>query len=434
MHRYASLILRVFFAPLALVLSSYSQTPTRVHYATFGLGFGARALGMGGAFIAIADDITAMSYNPAGLAQLITPEFSLGVRYGAQALNYSGFSIVETSVRYEHDPYTAAYYRFMWDYIGGVVPFKIGEWQITLGLSRSVKGSDKAQYGYLHHYEEFMLPEDSIITDTYERVRVDNQGSTAMTVFSLGIRPFDFLYLGYNLNLWDSDVTRRSIIQRDESFYFPVPNNNSVSIDSTISQSIKLAVSHDFGLLIKLSNVTAGFVYKTPFRADFTSVKDSVKFVGRLNWPLSFGIGMAVRPSEPLTISIDYNFANWSEGRVVYDDDSQEDYPAEGPCDTYQIRLGGEYLISQRVPRIPIRLGFFLNRLFWNDYARKPIRFKGITCGTGLASTRIAVDIAAVYNFGSYNSVWYIASAPIPVPTKESNWEILASVSYRLWK
>ena len=37
-------------------------------------GAGARAMGMGGAFTAVADDATATFYNPAGLAQLKRPE------------------------------------------------------------------------------------------------------------------------------------------------------------------------------------------------------------------------------------------------------------------------------------------------------------------------------------------------------------------------
>ena len=40
-------------------------------------GTGARAVGLGGAFIALADDASAVSFNPAGLAQLLSPEFSL---------------------------------------------------------------------------------------------------------------------------------------------------------------------------------------------------------------------------------------------------------------------------------------------------------------------------------------------------------------------
>ncbi len=39
-------------------------------------GAGARAKGMGGAFIGVADDATAVSWNPAGLAQLDRPEAS----------------------------------------------------------------------------------------------------------------------------------------------------------------------------------------------------------------------------------------------------------------------------------------------------------------------------------------------------------------------
>jgi hypothetical protein len=41
------------------------------------VGSGARALGMGGAFIAVADDATAASWNPGGLIQLERPEISI---------------------------------------------------------------------------------------------------------------------------------------------------------------------------------------------------------------------------------------------------------------------------------------------------------------------------------------------------------------------
>ena len=48
------------------------------------LGAGARAYGMGGAFIARADDATAASWNPAGLTQLESPEFSAVYRFSAR--------------------------------------------------------------------------------------------------------------------------------------------------------------------------------------------------------------------------------------------------------------------------------------------------------------------------------------------------------------
>ncbi|MEJ5305680.1 MAG: outer membrane protein transport protein [Ignavibacteria bacterium] len=44
-------------------------------------GIGARALGMGGAFIGVSDDYTATAYNPAGLFQLKRMEFHGGINY-----------------------------------------------------------------------------------------------------------------------------------------------------------------------------------------------------------------------------------------------------------------------------------------------------------------------------------------------------------------
>src|SRR5262249_54921784 len=48
---------------------------------TLTLGAGARAYGMGGSFLARADDATAASWNPAGLSYLRIPELSLVGNY-----------------------------------------------------------------------------------------------------------------------------------------------------------------------------------------------------------------------------------------------------------------------------------------------------------------------------------------------------------------
>src|SRR5262245_46008711 len=48
---------------------------------TLTLGAGARAFGMGGSFLARADDATAASWNPAGLSYLRIPELSLVGNY-----------------------------------------------------------------------------------------------------------------------------------------------------------------------------------------------------------------------------------------------------------------------------------------------------------------------------------------------------------------
>ncbi|HMK39641.1 MAG TPA: hypothetical protein VK569_09890 [Bacteroidota bacterium] len=48
---------------------------------TPGLGVGARAIGMGGAYTGVANDYSALYWNPAGLAQTIRGEFTIGLNY-----------------------------------------------------------------------------------------------------------------------------------------------------------------------------------------------------------------------------------------------------------------------------------------------------------------------------------------------------------------
>src|SRR5690242_14063757 len=49
---------------------------------------GARSMGMGGAFIGLADDATAAYTNPAGLTKLVTPEVSAEARHTEYTLPY----------------------------------------------------------------------------------------------------------------------------------------------------------------------------------------------------------------------------------------------------------------------------------------------------------------------------------------------------------
>jgi hypothetical protein len=60
--------------------------------------FGARPLAMGGAFVAVADDVHATYWNPAGLTKLLTTEVGATFDTDWQALNYDIFAGVATPV------------------------------------------------------------------------------------------------------------------------------------------------------------------------------------------------------------------------------------------------------------------------------------------------------------------------------------------------
>ena len=90
-------------------------------------GAGARAMGTGGAFIAVADDATAVSYNPAGLAQLLRPEVSLVLEADRRNLALTGFqgqapnqatTFTDTWSRNTHDRPTFASFAVPWKHNG----------------------------------------------------------------------------------------------------------------------------------------------------------------------------------------------------------------------------------------------------------------------------------------------------------------------------
>lgn len=85
------------FSLLAILpFSLYSQTVISKYAGEFmAIGVGARALGMGGAYVAVANDVTSGYYNPAGLANLNYPQISLmhAEQFG-NLVNYDYASVV----------------------------------------------------------------------------------------------------------------------------------------------------------------------------------------------------------------------------------------------------------------------------------------------------------------------------------------------------
>src|SRR5262245_66683585 len=74
---------------------------------------GARALGLGGSFIAVADDATAAQANPGGLMQLAAPEFFVEERFIGGDKNsgeetVAGFFPFQFSSSHEQRPITPA--------------------------------------------------------------------------------------------------------------------------------------------------------------------------------------------------------------------------------------------------------------------------------------------------------------------------------------
>lgn len=104
-------LLSLFF--FISVLSSVAQTTDdAVRITADQLGFGARALGMGGAYTGVADDYSAVYWNPAGLAQMRKMEFWMGISHVK----------FDNDITYRGVPSTAANNATKFNSIGMVFP------------------------------------------------------------------------------------------------------------------------------------------------------------------------------------------------------------------------------------------------------------------------------------------------------------------------
>src|SRR5213075_423349 len=67
------------FFLLFAILPTLAYTAARAKYAGefIAIGVGGRAFGLGGAYVAVANDVTAGYWNPAGLSRLNYPQFTL---------------------------------------------------------------------------------------------------------------------------------------------------------------------------------------------------------------------------------------------------------------------------------------------------------------------------------------------------------------------
>jgi long-subunit fatty acid transport protein len=150
---------------------------------------------------------------------------------------------------------------------------------------------------------------------------------------------------------------------------------------------------------------------------------------GQIDWPATFGFGVATRPVDRLDVALDVIVGQWSKGVYTnsYDSTATTTYLGDphGPqsvhltgdtrllwptpvgaagaaanerqADTFQVRLGTEYRLRvSRAISLPLRAGGVFDRQLTREADAKPVRGIGATAGLGLAAPHFSLDVAWV--------------------------------------
>ncbi|MBP8131711.1 MAG: outer membrane protein transport protein [Candidatus Hydrogenedentes bacterium] len=446
-----SLVAAVLLAPAAAWAQlQINSSPSKV-------GSGARALGMGSAFIAIADDATAASWNPAGLTQLERPELSLV--YSWKRFNEEFDSRVFPGMDDDH----------------GVNLDDLNYASVVYPVRRTIAGRNlllslnyQRQYDFdrsLEYDVRFFTAGAGGITGARFRGDYAQRGSLSTLTPAIAFEITDRLSLGLAVNLWDQSLISSNeweTRQKGASFF---STNGVVTPASFGHYSVEEnyddfeGINYTMGLLFKpTARFSLGMVYHTRFTAEVEYTRRFRSHMGgvpifrtttkrdrEITFPDALGFGMAYRfPNDKLTLSLDVTRREWDDF-VIIDESALTLAPAGGgfgfvtprrtsgvtglpkflsPHDpTYTVRLGAEYVfVDPTKPRqdfLPsLRAGVFYDPEpashrddLWFGFGPalgleskgdgKPDDYYGIALGAGLLiRNRVNLDIAYQYRWG----------------------------------
>jgi hypothetical protein len=369
-------------------------------------GSGARAAGMGDAFVAVSDDGTAASWNPAGLAQLRQPEFSFVYGISERGLRLTGLRSPDQTVVYAiRNPM-----RFTGssvDFASAALPFSLVRRPATMQFSwrrlyqlSNVFGGDIDRYAA----SAPMVPVGSTF--------LEDRLTGAIDVLSVAgaVKLTSRTALGAGLDFWRGDWRARTSLFDQSS-----PDAATTFVDS---QSTARLRGHNLsvGLLFTYPAWNAGLVYHAPFWSSYRvhSVLHSTAATpltaelpaGRFRLPRSIAGGAAWRPAPRWTAAAALTHDQWTDavvdhipgvpGRVNFFDELP---PAlSSTRDTVSLNVGAEHLLVHAGAVVPLRVG-----LGWepqgamDSETRDPVDYVLVSCGSGYNNNRFKLDAAVQY-------------------------------------
>jgi len=389
------------------------------------LGAGARATGAGGAFIAVADDATAISFNPAGLANLLHPECSLVMERLEQDQHFTGFeSQSDTGDPITYRDIGSADHRMHPTFFSWALPWK------SDGKARVFEISYQRMFDMGHASSvDFWARNTETGKLQLMDQSVNQAGGFGMYSAALGAELSPRFLVGASLNVWRGSWAFSSVSSL-------VTSTSSMTYVSTLSQSSEFrGLNANLGLLWRSDYVQVGLVYRTPFTADYTfedrySHPDpdtgqilqlaSPRSTHSLSWPETFGWGVAIHPSARLHLAVDWSRTPWSRAHFVSpgtDLDGLNFFDFQADTTTRNVtdlRAGLEWVawLGDRVV-IPLRMGVFREPQPIVDTRTLQQRvYRGITLGLGVKVGNMVVDLAYHDARSDREVSHYIADAP----------------------
>ena len=431
------LMLAVFAAPsLAQDFPfSFSGTPTPV-------GSGARAAGMANAFVAIADDATAASWNPAGLVQLELPEFSIVGAYNSVTDRFSANYHPEFDSRHIEDDLELNFLSF-------VYPLPRPLWGRNVSLSLNYQRKFDFRNSFDVDVNTAAVLSSGTIINRFFDMQFALDGGIGAISPAIAIELTKTVSIGAALNLWRSSPLAENdwsqtthfrttaflgsrltnVVQtKREKFDDFEGENITLGLLWNVTDRWNLAMRYDsaFTGTVDYESKTTGVRFNLNPANFFIPTAQTRSEQQEFRFPDSLSIGAAYRRNDRLTVAMDITRTDWNDFYVKDGvgrkfslvDGSRIDILGRRTHlkPTYSVRLGSEYVMIPKNPDDRLdRLWSIRGGLFYEEEPAtnksshsltkpgngKPDRFYGFTAGLGLlVKQRVNIDFAYQFRYG----------------------------------
>lgn len=359
---------------------------------------GARATGMGQAFLAVSDDATGSETNPAGLTSLLTPQVFAEGRWVSNTFR----TLNPTSGAIRYDDFRAG--QFSPTFVSVVVPAK--KW--AFGLYRQ----ELANYSVAPHQRTVEVPGvEFLLTPQPSPVNVNEfQAAVDINVVNYGVsvaRRFWGEKLNMGLSVRATRFASSTLETQPASILSPEyevpPGADSAVFERT--DGVAWDWSWTGGVIVKpVEWLKVGGVFRSgsghDYRAVFNenissaitgkSIRSEIPFF-EIRVPDRFGVGVAVLPGDRWTVTFDAVRIRYGQMTAPFVDYIQEEFRDDyGFHDGTGIHAGVEYTFFWKNVPISLRGGFytepdnslhFLGDRLENDVIYLPFTPKAVPIG-----------------------------------------------------
>ncbi|MFQ6031607.1 MAG: OmpP1/FadL family transporter [Candidatus Zixiibacteriota bacterium] len=367
-------------------------------------GIGARAMGMGGAYIAVANDATALVYNPAALTRVKRIELSGGFTH-QRLRNRTGYFMVTTPDF--NDGFLQSNTRFSSGAVVVPVPTYRGSLVFALGLNRVASFDKAVKYNNPRRHDEVTILESGGLylwslggaIDLSPEVSVGGALNFWFGEYDFSLRADSTCY-DEGISSWSyhwDDHIEDKYSGWNLKFGVRVQPNRFLVLGGTIETPVTYTVEEDWLFL-----TDTVFYRPDPYQVSWPPEPGISEY--RFTLPFSLGFGVAFNFNN-LILAGDLNYTDWTQ--MEYKRLNVEAEANRVIKDTYREvlrwHLGGEYLVPQIGTRF--RLGYYQNPLPYESKWIKSDRHY-LTGGVGFLIDRVmTVDLALVHGFWEFNNL-----------------------------